>query len=191
MVPFRSIFFLFPALALFLAGCPKTSTVTPEEEAAAGEETPGEETAAPSEQEPALEVGSDYAGAPSLPAIRFGYTSADLSTEARNILKKNAALLKAVRKAAPGVQIRTEGHCDERGTLEYNLALGQRRANIVRDYYVTIGIPRSAIKTVSYGEERPVCNDSTENCWAQNRRGETTLKSDQPVRIPLSELPAE
>jgi len=194
MFSFRSIFSfagLF-ALGLVLTGCPKKSTVTPEEEAAAQESQKPEEkpAEAPPAEAPALEIGADYATAPALPAVRFDYMKAELNAESRAALKKNATVLKAVLKAAPSAQVRVEGHCDERGTLEYNLALGQRRANALRDYYLSFGIPRKAVKTISFGEERPVCHESTEDCWAQCRRGETSLKSDQPVKIPLSDLPA-
>jgi peptidoglycan-associated lipoprotein len=179
-----------PALALLLTGCPKTSTVTPEEEAA--QAAPGEE-AAPAEDAaaagaPALEIGTEYAPVPDLPAVRFGYMTADLTAESRESLKRNASVLKSILKAAPSVQVRVEGHCDDRGTLEYNLSLGQRRANAVKDYYQSLGIAKAAIKTVSYGEERPVCGVASEACWAENRRGETTLRSSEPVRIPAGDL---
>ncbi len=193
MASLRSLFSLAGLflLGLVLTGCPKTSTVTPEQENPAPEAQKPEDKpaeAAPAEA-PALEIGGDYATAPSLPAVRFDYMKAELNADSRAALKKNAAVLRAVLKAAPSAQVRVEGHCDERGTLEYNLALGQRRANALRDYYLSFGIPKGVLKTISYGEERPICKDSTEDCWAQNRRGETTLKSDQPVKIPLSDLP--
>lgn len=182
---------LFAVLGLALSGCPKKSSeVTPEDEsaAAAPEEAAPEEAAAP--QQPGIEIGTEYATIPALPAVTFGYMKADLSPEARAQLKSNAQILKAVMKAAQGVQIRVEGHCDDRGTLEYNLALGQRRANALRDYYASFGIPKSAVKTVSYGEERVLCAEATEDCWARCRRGETTLKASQPVRIPETALGA-
>ena len=190
--PFTT-FFALMAAGLLLSGCPKTSKVTPEQEAAPAPaaEAPAQPAAAPEAGAPALlEVGAEYAGAPALPAGHFPYVKADLDAEARGLLKKNAAALKAVLAAAPSVQIRVEGHCDERGTLEYNLALGQRRANTVKNYYLSLGIAKAALKTISYGEEHPICSSSTEACWAENRRGETTLRSDSPVRIPLSDLPA-
>lgn len=193
MSSMRSYLFLsfFSALTLVLTGCPKTSTVTPDEEAAAEEEAPADEAPADqAAQAPAMEIGTDYAGVPDLTPVRFAYMKADLSPEARATLKQNASLLKMVLKAAPSVQIRVEGHCDERGTLEYNLALGQRRAQALRDYYQSFGIAKNALKTVSYGEERPACGVASEDCWAENRRGETTLKASQPVRIPLSDLQA-
>jgi peptidoglycan-associated lipoprotein len=68
-----------------------------------------------------------------------------------------------------------EGHCDERGTREYNLALGERRANSVANYLTALGIDKSRISTISYGKERPICTDSNEACWSQNRRGVTAL----------------
>ena len=76
----------------------------------------------------------------------------------------------------PGTKILIEGHCDDRGTIEYNLALGERRAKATRDYLVTAGIDASRITTVSYGKERPVCTGQTEECWAQNRRAAFLVK---------------
>jgi peptidoglycan-associated lipoprotein len=69
-----------------------------------------------------------------------------------------------------------EGHCDERGTNEYNLALGERRARAARDYLTSAGVPESRITIVSYGEERPLCTERTEVCWAQNRRAHFLIK---------------
>lgn len=194
MFSFRTIFSftgLF-ALGLVLTGCPKKSTITPDEEAPAQDAQKPEEkqTEAPPAEAPALEIGADYATAPILPAVHFDYMKAELNAASRAALKKNATVLKAVLKAAPSAQVRVEGHCDQRGTQEYNLALGQRRANALRDYYLSFGIPRAAVKTISYGAEHLLCQDATEDCWAQNRRGETSLKSSQPVKIPLSDLPA-
>ncbi len=68
-----------------------------------------------------------------------------------------------------------EGHCDERGTVEYNLALGERRARAAHDYLVSLGVPASRLKTVSYGKEAPLCRDSNEDCWARNRRAHFTM----------------
>ncbi len=92
-----------------------------------------------------------------------------------------------VLKAQPSVKVRVEGHCDDRGTLEYNLALGERRATAVRGYYATLGVSKAALSTISYGEERPVCTEVDDDCWAQNRRGETTLKAATAVRVPLAQ----
>jgi peptidoglycan-associated lipoprotein len=70
-----------------------------------------------------------------------------------------------------------EGHCDERGTREYNLALGARRAASAKEYLTSLGVSAARIDTISYGKERPVCSDSNETCWAMNRRGVTVIKS--------------
>ncbi|HMU74882.1 MAG TPA: OmpA family protein [Elusimicrobiota bacterium] len=172
------------AAAVLLTGCPKAKGPEPE--------TPATETAAPAATEtaapavPTLSVGTDWAGAPGfLDPVYFEGMRAELSENARAALKKNALVLKAVLKASPGVKIRVEGHCDERGTLEYNLALGQSRANALQTYYASLGIPRALLSGISYGEERPVCTQSDEDCWRQNRRGETTLRAPAAVQIPL------
>ncbi len=174
----------FLSLSVFLTGCPprqKPLVMEPETT------PPVQEVQAP--ETPALEIGTEWTSVPDLKAVYFDYNRAELRPEARAGLKANAAVIKAVLSRASGVQVRVEGHCDERGTVEYNLALGQRRANAVRDYYATLGIPRTALATISYGEERPVCSQADENCWSRNRRGETALKSASPVRIPLDALP--
>jgi peptidoglycan-associated lipoprotein len=96
----------------------------------------------------------------------FDYDKADLRDDARTALSTDAEWLKRYRS----IQFLIEGHCDERGTSEYNLALGDRRANAAKEYLVSLGVDASRIKTVSYGKERPFCNDSSEDCWQQNRR---------------------
>jgi peptidoglycan-associated lipoprotein len=97
----------------------------------------------------------------------FDYNEANLRDDARTALSADADWLK--RYAS--VQILIEGHCDERGTTEYNLALGQKRSDASREYLQSLGVDASRIKTVSYGKERPFCTDSNESCWQQNRRG--------------------
>ena len=101
----------------------------------------------------------------------FDYDQSDLREDARTALAADAEWLKKY----PSVQILIEGHCDERGTGNYNLALGDRRANAAKEYLVSLGIDGSRIKTVSYGEERPFCTDSNESCWQQNRRAHLVI----------------
>ena len=96
----------------------------------------------------------------------FDYDKADLRDDARTALAANADWLKKNRT----IQFLIEGHCDERGTSEYNLALGDRRANAAKEYLVSLGVDASRVRTVSYGKERQFCNQSTEECWQQNRR---------------------
>lgn len=98
--------------------------------------------------------------------IHFDFDKYDIQENAKPILQKIASwLLKN-----PSAKILIEGHCDERGTSEYNLALGDRRARAVRDYLVALGIPSGRIEMISYGKEKPICTEKTEECWAKNRR---------------------
>jgi peptidoglycan-associated lipoprotein len=101
----------------------------------------------------------------------FDYDSAEIRPDARQALQKSADFLKGY----PNARFTIEGHCDERGSTEYNLALGQRRANAVKEYLVRLGIPGDHINTTSWGKEKPFCTESNEACWQQNRRGHFTL----------------
>lgn len=104
-------------------------------------------------------------------AVHFNYDSAFVGPEARAVLVQNAGWL----KAHPETRAQAAGHCDERGTVEYNLALGQRRAQAVKEYYRNLGIGEERIATISYGEENPLCRESNEKCWQANRRVETLV----------------
>jgi peptidoglycan-associated lipoprotein len=99
--------------------------------------------------------------------VYFEFDSSALTEAGRAILDKQVALLKKT-----GASVRLEGHTDERGTREYNIALGERRANAVRDYMMVNGIPGSRLESISYGEEKPVSYGSSEVSWSQNRRVE-------------------
>ncbi len=105
--------------------------------------------------------------------VFFGYDKYGIDDEASYVLKANARVLKDQYKNA-GVLI--EGHCDERGTLEYNLELGKRRAQNIKNYLIDLGVKESNIRIVSYGKERPFCMTSEPVCWAQNRRGHFLLQ---------------
>ena len=100
-------------------------------------------------------------GESGLHKVLFDYDSFALRPDAISTLNENAAMI----KQAPGVMIQIEGHCDERGTQEYNLALGEKRALAVRDYLMTLGIPGNQMMTISYGEERPAVEGSDESAW--------------------------
>ena len=100
--------------------------------------------------------------------IYFEFDSFELKPESRTILQRKAETMKAY----PALRLTIEGHCDERGTEEYNLALGQRRAQAVADFLVLLGIESNRLKTVSFGEERPAVAESNEAAWAKNRRAE-------------------
>ena len=103
--------------------------------------------------------------------IFFAYDQSDLSSEARTTLDKQAAWLKQY----PNVNITIEGHTDERGTREYNIALGERRANSVKTYLMSQGVDGSRLNTISYGKERPAVAEANPNGWAQNRRAVTVV----------------
>jgi len=98
--------------------------------------------------------------------IHFEYDSSELSSMAKMMLKEKAAWL----KTSYNVVVTIEGHCDERGTTEYNLALGERRANTAKTYLVNLGISASRLKTISYGEEQPLDSNKTESSFQKNRR---------------------
>jgi len=100
----------------------------------------------------------------------FDYDSSDIRSDAQGVLNSNASALKQIFNDYPDDKVLVEGHCDERGTNEYNLALGDRRATAARDFLVNLGVPASKLSTVSYGEERQVCSDENEGCYQRNRR---------------------
>ena len=100
----------------------------------------------------------------------FDYDKSDVRDDARSALTKDADLLKSIFQEFPDAVITVEGHCDERGSAEYNLGLGDRRASSAKDFLVQLGVPTDKLKTISYGKERPVCTESNEECWQRNRR---------------------
>ncbi|HSB05566.1 MAG TPA: peptidoglycan-associated lipoprotein Pal, partial [Thermodesulfobacteriota bacterium] len=108
-----------------------------------------------------------------LKRIHFDFDQYDIRTGEAEILKQNATVLKKY----PTVKIQVEGHCDERGTNEYNLALGERRSNSVKRYLVSLGIQESRISTISYGEEKPLDPGHTEEAWTKNRRADFVILS--------------
>jgi peptidoglycan-associated lipoprotein len=105
--------------------------------------------------------------------VYFGFDDATLTSEAIEILNQKVAFL----RDNAGVSITVEGHCDERGTNEYNIALGERRAQSIVSFLVNAGVPADMVKAVSYGEEKPAVMGSDESAWAQNRRGHFVLNN--------------
>ena len=100
----------------------------------------------------------------------FDYDKSDIRSDARDALTRNAAALKSILADFPNASIVVEGHCDERGSAEYNLGLGDRRASAAKDFLVSLGVPGDRLKTISYGKERPQCTEQNESCWQKNRR---------------------
>ncbi len=99
----------------------------------------------------------------------FDYDKSDLRDDARQALTRDADLLKRVFAADPSFSVVIEGHCDERGSAEYNLGLGDRRATSAKDFLVGLGVPEGRIRIISYGKERPVCTEASEDCYQRNR----------------------
>lgn len=124
----------------------------------------------------ALRSGQAPAAGP-LKDVYFAFDSYDLSAEARDTLKSNGEWL----KVNPAARVQIEGHCDERGTNEYNMALGAKRAQAAMDYLKTLGVAANRLSTISYGEEIPVCKEHTEECWAKNRHDRFVVMSEKPT----------
>jgi peptidoglycan-associated lipoprotein len=156
------------ALAISVAGCPSTSK--PVDGLGASEQAGGLGEQGLGGKGTSLEqfqkgtLGARTSGP--LSDIHFDYDDFTIRPQDGEILRANASWLR--ERAATRVQV--EGHCDERGSEEYNIALGAKRAQAAKDYLVTLGIQASRISTISYGEELPLCTESNEACWSQNRR---------------------
>ncbi len=160
-----------------LSGCPKSTDVSsaPEAQPQKVESAP----AAPAEAAKAAEADAAAKAAEEAKAreaaakngaglqpVYFDFDQSVLRADAKTVMKANADYL----KANPKVKVRIEGNCDERGTIEYNQALGQRRATNAKNYLTALGVSAKRISLVSYGKEKPVCSGSDEDCWQKNRR---------------------
>jgi peptidoglycan-associated lipoprotein len=180
------ILILILCFGLILTGCPKKTVVKEEpsvkkEEAARLEAERAEEAKKAREKEfekglvakkePGIE--GEIFESKLLKDIHFDFDKYDIRPGDTEILKENAALL----TKHPTVKIQIEGHCDEKGTVEYNLALGERRANSTKKYLTSLGISPDRISTISYGKERPADPGHNEEAWAKNRRAHTIILS--------------
>ncbi|MFM8269494.1 MAG: peptidoglycan-associated lipoprotein Pal [Pseudomonadota bacterium] len=168
----RIFSFALCALIAGLVSCSKKDVVSDEQamvpsDDSAGVATPG---GGVDMMGGAGDVGSAFS---EMDIVYYGYDSFNLTDEARSSLKKNADWMKANSTA----RIQIEGHCDERGTVEYNMALGDRRANAAKAYLVRLGVAANRIETISYGKERPADMGHSESAWAKNRRAVFVLLS--------------
>ena len=173
-------------LALFLVGCPKRPATTaasappptgsPSPSSAAPSTTPGAmapATAAPATAAPNTPPApSEFSENANLKDVFFDFDKYDIRPGDAKILDANATWLKSNDNL-----VLIEGHCDERGTNEYNLALGERRAKSTMNYLVAQGVQASRITIISYGKERPTCTEHSEDCWAKNRRAHFLVKA--------------
>ncbi len=155
---------------LILAGCGGSKVQTLPVQEPEQTEVREPEPVAPPEPQP--ETKAVVEESPAVPFVLqnvyFDFDKYDLTSEALQTLADNARVLKAY----PDARIVIEGHCDERGTVEYNLALGDKRAKAAKDYLVSLGVDPSQISTISYGKEQPLDPSHTEEAWARNRRAE-------------------
>jgi peptidoglycan-associated lipoprotein len=184
---------LVVVIGFAVGGCAPSTTPKPEgaSSSASGSKSPagqqsgagksggtGESATAPGSLD-ALRKGQSTATPASSPLkdVFFDYDRYDLRADARQVLKANADWL----KKNPSARIEIEGHCDERGTSEYNLALGAKRAQSAKDYLATLGIAGDRLSTISYGEEIQVCKQASEDCWRQNRRARFVVMQSRPA----------
>lgn len=150
---------------LFVAACASKPTAEPVKSAAASTNSQVQSSVLPgSEKDFQVNVGD---------TVHFDYNRSDLHDTDKSVLQRQATWLNRYRS----VRVMIQGNCDERCTREYNLALGARRANSVKEYLVSLGVSMSRVDTISYGKERPVCSESVESCWARNRRAVTVISS--------------
>lgn len=168
------------AALVILAACESTpeETASTTGEGATGQEAPAVVETAPVETDiSAVDVSGPIPGTQEDlvqnvgDRVFFTYDSAVLSPEARQTLERQVEWMKLF----PSVVVTIEGHCDERGTREYNLGLGERRANAAKEYLVSLGVDAGRIETISYGKERPVALGHSESAWSQNRRAVSTV----------------
>src|SRR5262252_9780007 len=176
--------FIFLGLALLLTGCPKRPAMTqvaapppaaptPAPPPPAPTPAPPPPVATPAPPTPAPAPPADYQPNPALKAVYFDFDKSLIRPGDAKTLDASADWLKANQNQL----VRIEGNTDERGTAEYNLALGDRRVKAAMSYLVSKGIAADRMTTVSFGKERPVCTEHNESCWARNRRDDFLTKS--------------
>jgi len=182
---FKGMVVALGVVAMMAAGCAKEEVVKKDEPVVEQQTVKQQEPVKPVEvakqeapkqeapkQEEATATAAKASEAVALETVYFDFDKSDLRQDARDTLSKNAeALLKKVADA----KIKIEGHCDERGSDEYNLALGDRRAKSVAKYLTTLGVKADRISTISYGKEKPAVQGSDEAAWSKNRRAEFVI----------------
>jgi peptidoglycan-associated lipoprotein len=155
-IKMNKLFMVLFAMLFVISACSKKQV----------EQSAGTEEASASVSDSYGPGGSDYQQAGALSTVNFQYDKATLTSSAKKILNQNADWL----KTNENIFVQIEGHCDSRGTIEYNLALGERRAVTVKNYLSKLGVDSKRLSTISYGEERPIAMDENESAWGRNRR---------------------
>jgi peptidoglycan-associated lipoprotein len=169
------------ASASLLIGCPKKPTKTAE--VVEPPSTPPAATTPKAPEAPAIETPAvqeeEIVGAgkiiTAMKPVYFDFDKSDIRDDMKPVLQEDAQWL----STNTAIKVQIEGHCDQRGTNEYNLALGQRRADAVKRYLIALGVSAGRLSTISYGEERPVCTQPDESCYARNRRAQFAAAASQ------------
>jgi peptidoglycan-associated lipoprotein len=161
--PYEGLRFAAVAAAFLLVAACSSNSETGNASTSASSTSPSSSTVTPGTQQDLVASVGDR--------VFFDFDKSILKDEGKATLQRQAAWMKLY----PKLTFILEGHADERGTRDYNLALGGRRAAAAKDFLISLGIDTTRIKTVSYGKERPICLDSTEDCWSQNRRSVTVV----------------
>ena len=187
---YRTFVTMAMAAVVFVGACKKDPPPPPEptgptaeeleaqriaDSIAAAEEAARQAALAAERERAAMEAAIAAARASLVERIHFDYDVADLRPDAERILRQKLGIL----RASPNVMLRIEGHCDERGSNEYNDALGNRRAQAIVDFFTNFGLDASRFSIVSFGEDRPLANQSNEDAWAMNRRGEFIITAGE------------
>lgn len=158
--------FIISAASLLIFGCKGRDKTTSDSANMGGTETATDTAAVDSTPMNFDAQGSDSGNIAGLATVYFDYDKSTLSQESRDVLKANSEWM----KKNGNVKIQIEGHTDSRGSIEYNLALGERRANAVMSYLKSLGIPTARMTVISYGKEKPIMTGESESAWAKNRR---------------------
>ena len=175
---FKGLVVALGVTALMAAGCAKEEVVKKDEPVVQQQTV---QKAEPLKVEPVKQpeppkmdegAGAKASAAVALETVYFDFDKSDLRKDARDVLSKNA---EALLKQVAGAKIKVEGHCDERGSDEYNLALGDRRAKSVAKYLTSLGVKADRISTISFGKEKPAVQGSNEAAWSKNRRAEFVI----------------
>ena len=152
-----------------VAAAPQTTTAPPSSGAVASQGRPAVQSSRPSgiTAEDRAELNGRLAH---LEDALFDYDKSTIRADAASALKDDVSVIRGILAKDANEKLRIEGHCDERGSEEYNLALGDKRAQAVAEFFETMGVPQVQLTVISYGKEKPVCSEQSEDCWQKNRR---------------------
>jgi peptidoglycan-associated lipoprotein len=159
-----------------VAAAPQTTAAPPSSGVSASTSRPAVQSSRPTGITPAerAELNGRLAH---LEDALFDYDKSSIRADAVTALKDDVGVIRGILAKDPNEKLRIEGHCDERGSDEYNLALGDKRAQAVEEFFQTMGIPQAQLTVISYGKEKPVCSEQSEDCWKKNRRAHVVAQN--------------